>query len=291
MIFEPRLSPGNIEQFRRFIYRFYEQEGRDFFWRTNPEPYMVLVSEIMLQQTQTERVEQKLPVFLNHFPTLESLAVAPLSSVLSQWVGLGYNRRAKNLHACAQIIIREYGGQIPADPGVLVGLPGIGAYSAGSITAFAYNVPSVFIETNIRRVFIYHFFLSQSLHDYQGGPISDKQLYPLIHQTLDRENPRLWYYALMDYGARLKSLVHNPNRRSASYARQSVFQGSNRQVRGAVLRVLTREKLVQKKYMTDLLSRDLGYRVPVEKTMDVVQDLVAEGFLEYSTLTGEVRIV
>lgn len=218
--------------FQRFIYRFYDQRGRDFIWRRDTSPYIVFLSEFMLQQTQTSRVEQKLPEFLRVFPDFASLAAARLSQVLSLWQGMGYNRRAGYLHRSAQEVVQRYHGFLPEDPQLLRSLPGIGSYTSNSIPAFAYNRPTVFIETNIRRVYLHHFF-----HGQQG--VADGDLMPLIAETLDTLNPRRWYYALMDYGAYLSRIVINPNRRSRQYTKQSPFEGSVRQVRGAILRILT----------------------------------------------------
>lgn len=200
-------------------------------WRRSGDPYRVLVSEIMLQQTQVERVLQKYGEFINAFPDLESLSRAPLSKVLKAWQGMGYNRRALSLKKLAGIVAKEYGGKLPDDPAELVKLPGIGPYSASAVYTFVHNRPSLLIETNIRRVFI-HFFFNDRMD------VRDAEIMPLIEKTMDKKAPREWYYALMDYGVKLKKKVKNPNRRSAHYQKQSVFHGSTRQARGAVLRAL-----------------------------------------------------
>ena len=205
--------------------------GRQMPWRHIDDPYRIAVSEIMLQQTQVDRVRVKYAQFLERFPTLESLAAAPLADVLRVWQGLGYNRRAKFLKSMAQIIVSTYGGDFPRDPSVLKTLPGIGPGTAGSISAFAFNAPSVFIETNIRRVFIHFFFSNQA-------KVADKDILPLVARTVDVRRAREWYYALMDYGTLLAKTQINPNRRSKHYARQSRFEGSDRQVRGKILKEL-----------------------------------------------------
>jgi A/G-specific adenine glycosylase len=215
--------------FRERVWDYYHQFGRDLVWRHDPTPYQVLVSEVMLQQTQVARVQVKYDEWMSRFPTLEVLALASVSEVLASWQGLGYNRRGLWLHRAAQIIHSQYEGVVPSDPGILVTLPGIGPNSAGSIAAFAYDVPVVFIETNIRRVYLHEFF--PNAHD-----VSDAQLRPLIEATLDREFPREWYYALMDYGSHLGVSMPNPNHRSKAHRPQSKFEGSSRQVRGAILR-------------------------------------------------------
>ena len=200
-------------------------------WRETRDPYRILVSEIMLQQTQVDRVRAKYETFLATFPDLAGLAAAPLEQVLAAWQGLGYNRRAVALHRAARILAAEHRGLLPDDTAALVALPGIGAATAASIRAFAFDAPVVFIETNIRRVFIHEFFPGREA-------VADGELVPLVAAALDTRSPREWYYALMDYGAALARRVPNPNRRSRAYVRQSRFEGSDRQVRGAILRAL-----------------------------------------------------
>lgn len=253
-----------MDRFQAKIWDYYHRSGRhNLPWRLVLTPYGVLISEVMLQQTQVSRVLLKYPQWLEKFPDFTALAVATGPEVLAVWQGLGYNRRGLWLREAARRVVDEYGGVLPRDPAELVKLPGIGANTAGSIAAFAYNEPVVFIETNIRRVFINEFFAERvaiNAGDATGGdpdphgtsvstdgvptaagpaaPISDAQLRPLIADTLDREHPREWYWALMDYGAYLAKQVPNPNRRSKHYARQSKFEGSARQIRGEVLRQL-----------------------------------------------------
>ncbi len=219
-------------EFQKVILDYYTAMGRVFPWRSTNDPYAILVSEFMLQQTQTERVVEKYNRWLQVFPTVEALAAASLVQVLEQWVGLGYNRRARFLHESAKIIVQQYGGKVPAEPADLQTLPGIGTYTAAAVSTFAYNKPNTFIETNIRAVFIFFFFKEKTA-------VSDKEIFPVIEASLYAENPRLWYYALMDYGAELKKKVVNPNRKSRHYTKQSKFEGSIRQVRGALIRSLT----------------------------------------------------
>jgi A/G-specific adenine glycosylase len=188
----------------------------------------------MLQQTQVERVLEKYRVFITTFPDFSKLAGAPLKKLLAVWQGLGYNRRALALHRLAQKVIQEHEGNLPSDPAALLALPGIGKYTAGAVTAFAFNKPVVFMDTNIRRVYIHEFF-----HDREN--IHDDEISPFLQQTMDGKNPRKWYNALMDYGAMLKRGQVNPNRKSAHYTKQSTFENSNRQVRGRILKLLVKE--------------------------------------------------
>jgi A/G-specific adenine glycosylase len=187
----------------------------------------------MLQQTQVDRVTEKYREFLAAFPDFPSLAKAPAAKLLRIWSGMGYNRRALALKKLAQAVVTEHTGKLPSDPDILATLPGIGPYTAGAVAAFAFNKPVVFMDTNIRRVFIHEF-----LHDRRN--IHDDELLPLVHQTLDTKKPRKWYNALMDYGSMLKKEQVNPNKRSAHYTRQGPFENSNRQVRGRILKVLVK---------------------------------------------------
>ncbi len=146
------------ENFQSIIKDFYKTNKRTFPWRDTRDPYKILVSELMLQQTQTDRVIPKYIALLEQFPDFATLADTPLTDVLRLWSGLGYNRRAKYLHESAKIVAKEFGGKLPSDTKELLRLPGIGVYTAGAVQAFAFNMRAIFIETNIRRVFIHTFF-------------------------------------------------------------------------------------------------------------------------------------
>ena len=237
---ERNLTSEEVRKFRNMIYRYYGKHGRNLPWRLTSDPYHILVSEIMLQQTQVQRVMGKYEQFTRKFPDFPSLARSPLRMILKEWQGLGYNRRAMALKRIAQKVMKEFRGNLPASVETLITFPGIGRATASSIAAFAFHEPTVFIETNIRRVFIHSFF-----HDTSN--IKDVEILPLVEKTLDTSNPREWYYALMDYGVMLKKGYENPNRRSAHYQKQTPFQGSNRQVRGMILKVLTRESYISER--------------------------------------------
>ena len=209
-------------------------EGRRLFrpmpWRDDTRPYYVLVSELMLQQTQVDRVIPKFQAFIERFPDEHVLAAASLADVLTLWQGLGYNRRAKFLHVAAQQIVDQ--GGFPDTYKGLVALPGVGPNTAGAILAYAYNQPAIFVETNVRTVYLYHFFEgSDSVHD------SDMR--QKLIETIDDEHPREFYWSLMDYGSFLKRQGVGQNHRSKSYKKQSALEGSVRQVRGHIIRALT----------------------------------------------------
>ena len=245
-----------IKSFRALVMDYYAANKRDLPWRQTTDPYKIMVSEIMLQQTQVERVIPKYLSWIKRFPYIQSLAASSLREVLTYWSGLGYNRRGQNLWRTAQVLEREYAGSFDSfkaaenhkkDP--LTKLPGIGSYTAAAIRAFAFNQPIVMIETNIRTVYIHHFFAKRQ-------SVSDKELMPLIEATLYRDNPKDWYNALMDYGTHLKSTIGNMSKNSKSYAKQSSFAGSNRQLRGKILRQLLLQSPIDKALLRDSLNED-----------------------------------
>lgn len=239
-------------------------------WRETRDPYGILVSEIMLQQTQVDRVIGYYEKFLAQFPDIAALARAPLVDVLAAWQGLGYNRRALYLKRAMEEIATRHGGAVPCDPSVLAQLPGIGAGTAGAIAAFAFNTPVPFIETNIRRVYLHLFFPRRRA-------VPDAVLMPLIAQTMDRKNPREWYYALMDYGAILGTAhkcAKNPNRRSKHYTRQSKFVGSDRQIRGRIIALVLKEKHLDETALSAKLHTD------TKRIKNIVAVLLCEGLLK-----------
>jgi A/G-specific adenine glycosylase len=261
------LDVATIQAFRQHILSYYIYHGRhEMIWRHTANSYHILVSELMLQQTQVERVALKFPEFIAAFPDFSALAAAPLGQVLSSWQGMGYNRRAIALKQCAEKVQNEYGGILPDDIDILKTFPGIGPATAASICAFAFNAPVVFIETNIRRVFI-HFFFSDSPF------VTDNDILPLVRETLDVSNPRTWYWALMDAGAALKKSVPNPNRKSATYSRQKPFEGSDRKIRGIILKLLVTHQ--------ELEEEELFNAIPEasERVSRIISALEAEGFI------------
>ena len=244
-------------------------------WRCIDDPYAVLVSEVMLQQTQVARVEKHWTRFLGLFPTIDALAAAGTADVLAQWQGLGYNRRALALKRAAEVCAAERGGKIPDTAEELEALPGIGPATAAGVMAFAYNRPSVYIETNVRTVFLHELFPA-------CDKVSDRQLAPLVAATCPEDDARAWYYALLDYGAHLKTLVANPSRRSAHYTRQSAFEGSRRQKRAELVRIVLAEPGIGADELAerlDVFERAAGRDGVDAATFDsIVGDLVTEGF-------------
>jgi A/G-specific adenine glycosylase len=259
-------DPAGIHEFQGMVLGHYKKHGRKMVWRETNDPYQILVSEIMLQQTQVERVVVKFPEFIAAFPDFETLAHATLAHILTIWQGMGYNRRAIALQKCAFKVVEEFGGVLPSDQETLMTFPGIGQATAASVGAFAFNEPTVFIETNIRRVFIYFFF-------GDSDDVSDKEILPLAGLALYKENPRVWYWALMDLGTILKKNVVNPNRRSCHYKKQAPFEGSDRKIRGKILKILIRESPMSELELNTAVDEDPG------RTGTIIHTLCKEGFL------------
>lgn len=258
-----------IARFRKIIRKHYKEHGRHGLpWRKTRDPYKILVSEIMLQQTQVSRVEGYYGKFIKQFPDFRALARAKTKTVLRAWQGLGYNRRALLLKRLAEEVIKNHKGKLPRGRETLEKLPGVGKGTSGALCTFAFNEPEVFIETNIRRVFIHSFFQKKK-------KVTDAELARYIERSLDSAEPRVWYWALMDYGAALpktENLV-NPNRRSAHYKKQSVFKGSDRELRGKILRVLLSNRKISASSLINSLGGDPS------RNRKILHDLAHEGFI------------
>lgn len=239
----------------------------DLPWRNTRDPYAILVSEVMLQQTQVDRVRPYFERWMRRFPNVEALARAPLADVLKEWQGLGYNRRGKLLRECAQAVLVRHGGNVPRDRAQLLSLPAIGPYTAGAIRAFAFDEPDVFIETNIRSVIIHHFFP-------RSRKVPDAKLIPILTKALEGvESPREWYWALMDYGVLIKKKHPNPSRRSKHHVAQTPFEGSLRQLRGRILRRLLEGPIAQ-----SVLARE--HTTATHRIEKVLRAMKAEGLVE-----------
>jgi len=260
------LAPREIEEFQAMILAHYRAHGRrDLPWRKTKDPYRILVSEFMLQQTQVARVAGKFEPFIERFSDFASLARAPLRDVIRAWSGLGYNRRALHLRETARIVVSQFDGLLPRGFDDLRALPGIGAATAAEIMNFAFNEPRAFIETNVRAVYIHHFFPGKKR-------IADAEILPLVERTLDAKNPRRWFYAIMDYGVMLKKSSENPSRRSAHHAKQTRFEGSDRQARGLIVRSLAERRMSEAE-----LAKSTGLRV--SRVRAIVPGLVRDGLV------------
>ena len=254
---------------------------RDFPWRRTSDPYEVLVSEIMLQQTQVSRVALRWEPWLEEFPTIDALAAAPLEAVLRAWQGLGYNRRAIALKRTAEEVAERFGGELPSDEAALRSLPGIGPATASGVRAFAFGLPGVYLETNVRAVFLHELFA-----DRDG--VKDSQITPLVAAAVEEAvrqgiSARTWYYALLDYGAQLKRELPNPSRRSAHHAKQSRFEGSRRQKRAWLLRAVMAEPARDVESLAAELGvaeRNAGRDAPAaDLVLGILEELERDGFL------------
>lgn len=263
-----------------FMSRAWEEGGsayRDLPWRNISDPYAVLVSEVMLQQTQVSRVEGYWKRFLDAFPDAHALANAPTPQVLALWQGLGYNRRALALKRAAEQVVQDRDGIFPDAFNELTALPGIGPATAAGVMAFAYQKPAVYVETNVRAVFIHELFAD-------ADRVPDADLLPFVADTAVTADPRSWYYALLDYGAAIKKSGTNPTRASTSYTRQSTFAGSRRQKRAKLVRIalaspagITRAEAKQR--LDEAECADGREAVDDELFASLITDLMREGFL------------
>lgn len=270
------VSPERLEEFSATVWERGRELYRDLPWRDTHDPYAILLSEVMLQQTQVSRVMGRWEQWLETFPTIADLASAPLPPVLELWQGMGYNRRALNLKRCAEEVVAMHDGVVPSDKKALLGLPGIGPSTSAGVRVFAFRQPDMYLETNVRAVFIHELFPGRE-------SVADKELVSLVEATCPQDaRVRAWYYALLDYGAYLKKTMPNPTRRSKHYTRQSKFEGSHRQKRAYLLR-----RVIDDGLSTEDLARDLaqserasGRQEPsVEEVRAILDELEREGFV------------
>lgn len=275
-----KLDQKEIKQFQKTVWNYYKTSARhNLPWRTKINPYRIWISEVMLQQTQVDRVVNFFNTWMKSFPTIAKLAQASQIELLKHWKGLGYNSRAIRLKQTAQIIVNNNKGIFPSDYQQLQKLPGIGPYTAGAILAFAYNQPVTIIETNIRRVFIHHFFSDRN-------DVGDDEILQLVEKTIDIKNPKEWYWALMDYGSflgrtlNIKGKKYNPNVQSKHYTKQSKFAGSDRQIRGKILEIILQNNgtVSEQKLFNEIkiLSTDK------KRVQMVVSQMAKDGFLQIS---------
>jgi A/G-specific adenine glycosylase len=252
-------------EFQEFVLDWHEKCGRHMLpWRQTRDPYNVLVSELMLQQTQVTRVIPKYVTFIKKYPTVTKLADASLGDVLRLWQGLGYNRRAKFLLECAKEIKTKHKGTFPTTYAELLKLPGVGPYTASAICAFAYNQTVALLETNVRQVYIHHFFKTKA-------EVTDAEILEKVHRTLPAGQSRLWYAAVMDYGTHLKSMYGNNTQVIRGHTKQTQFKGSTREVRGAILRVLAKQPCSTAQLRAALLLYDITKIKPQLDTLTAEQ--------------------
>jgi len=254
---------------------------RDLPWRRTRDPYAILVSEVMLQQTRVSRVAPAFERWMLEFPTLDALAAAPLPVVLEAWQGLGYNRRAVSLKRAAEQVVATGRGELPDEEAALRELPGVGAATAAGIVAFAFGRPAVYLETNVRAVVLHELLGEES-------DVPDREVRALVSAAMEEAtrqgvSARDWYWALLDYGAHLKRTLPNPSRRSRHHTRQSRFEGSRRQQRARLLRaVLAAPGRRTEEYAADLAAaqREAGHEATSEgEVLGILEELADEGFL------------
>ncbi len=267
-----------IKKFKEIVWNYYKTSARhNLPWRKNINPYRIWVSEVMLQQTQVDRVIGFFDAWMKSFGTVAKLASASQIDILKQWKGLGYNSRAIRMKQAAQAIMNDYKGKFPNSYEELQKLPGIGPYTAGAISAFANNQPVAIIETNIRRVFIHHFFADHT-------EVRDEDILELVDKTLDQKKPREWYWALMDYGSflgrtlNIKGKKYNPNVQSKHYTKQSKFEGSDREIRSNILQLLLQNNnSISKTKLIKGINVFSGDEKRIEKIMSQMEK---EGYFE-----------
>lgn len=256
-----RINPKQIEVFQKKIMKFYEDHGRKLPWRYTKNPYYILVSEIMLQQTQVSRVIKHYQKWITTWPTIFNLADASFEAVLKQWIGLGYNRRAKYLHQTASIICQTYQGNVLDALKDYTALPGIGIYTSTAVRIFAANEDIVAIDTNIRRILIHEFHLPHT--------IAFAELKNIANHCLPKGHSRDWHNALMDYGA---LYLTSKKTGISPETKQSPFKGSDREIRGLILKQL----LIDAQNKEDLQEK---LTIPSSRLDRIISSLSEEGFL------------
>ncbi len=285
------LSLRHIVAIRRALLRWYKEKGRDLPWRHTRDPYKVLVSEIMLQQTQVDRVIPKYQAFLKVFPTVEKLARARRSGVIRLWAGLGYNRRAVYLHSAAKKVISDFGGVVPTTINQLRTLPGVGEYTAGAVAAFAGGSAEAFLDTNIKRVVGRLFFNTKS----RRLP-AEKKLFAYAQSLVptQKDESYFWHHALMDLGATI-CVASNPKCdacplrtscpfppfrnaiKKSHYAKhQPAFKDSDRFWRGMILTILREHP--KGIVLSSLLSR---IAIPKRRMLLLLRGLERDGLLSH----------
>jgi A/G-specific adenine glycosylase len=274
------LSPTQIKHFQKKILTWYEEHQRDLPWRKTRDPYHILVSEIMLQQTQVTRVIPKFEAWLSMLPTVKELAVAPTVTVLTLWSGLGYNRRALNLKKTAQIISEKYDGRFPQNEKALMALPGIGIYTARAVLCFAFDQQVAVVDTNVKKVILTQLFRSfpEEIRLGDGSStqndlkIDEKMIMTIAEQILPHGKAYEWNQALMDYSSTVlkKEKIHIP--------KQSKFIGSRRYYRGRVLKVLLEKKSVPIEELGSLIKN--GFAAHDQEWLEkLLGELINEGFI------------
>jgi A/G-specific adenine glycosylase len=262
----------DIPAFQDQILTWYDTFKRDLPWRGDPDPYHILVNEIMLQQTQVDRVIPKYLAFLERFPTLQSLAEASVADVVRQWQGLGYNRRALNLKRAAETACRDHGCRLPETVEELERFPGIGKYTARAIASFAFGLQVPVVDTNVRRI----------LSGFVGRDLTDRETWELAERLLPAGRAADWNQALMDYGALVKKAT--PRRTGKP---TEPFATTNRFWRGRIVDALRDSGRLSMDGLLDALpysNRD------DERVRGLVRTLHEEGLVQYDVALDAVEL-
>lgn len=238
----------NSKQLQSKILSWYKENKRDLPWRRTSDPYKILVSESMLQQTQVDRVIPKYLAFLKAFPSVSALASAKTGDVVTLWSGLGYNSRAVRLQKAAQVIKKDFKGKFPKDRDVLLALPGIGPYTANAVLSFAFNLPFPCVDTNIRRILLHELHLPEST--------SFSELYSIAKSLIPEGKSCIWHNALMDYGS---AVLTSKKTGIKALTKQSKFLHSRRWYRGQIMKVLVKEKKVTVLFLSKLFKKDVSF--------------------------------
>jgi A/G-specific adenine glycosylase len=250
-------SPERIREFQKKVFSFYRKYGRELPWRKTTDPYKILLSELMLQQTQVNRVILYYEKWISRWPTIHALASASLAEVLQAWMGLGYNTRAINLHKAARKIVTKFGNDVLEAMKQYKEIPGVGRYTSQAVQIFSTNANLVTVDTNIRRIFIKEFNLPEK--------VSDKALWELAERCLPRGKSRDWHNALMDYGALFLTAKKTGIKPKTQ---QSKFEGSDRQIRARILRCLLKEKMSLSELEKTVRIEQIRLRQILDKMMN-----------------------
>lgn len=266
-----KLSTGRIVSFQHKIFSWWTTHKRDLPWRHTRDPYKIMVSEVMLQQTQVLRVIAKYREFIEVFPTVFDLAKASPAQVLRVWKGMGYNRRALYLQKAAKAIVEIYHGIFPENERELVKLPGLGTYTARALLVFAYGQDVPLVDTNIRQIIIHFFFNDQPQKESVIGDVAG--------QLVSKGKSWEWHQALMDYGALRLARARSGSLTKVSRKTSIPFKDSNRFYRGRIIDRLREGDIQERKLESEFKKK---YRKPNDFLKAILQGLEADGLISRS---------
>ncbi|MHA2252598.1 MAG: Fe-S cluster assembly protein HesB [Candidatus Kariarchaeaceae archaeon] len=258
------IEQQRISQFHEMLFSWWADNKRQFPWRDTTDPYKIMVSEFMLQQTQAIRVIPKFLLFTEKYPDLQTLSEADKKELLTIWSGLGYNRRAIWLQQAAGELLKFE--PFPQDPVVLRKLRGVGSYTSRAIPIFAFNADLVTVDTNIRRILIYEGFAQEES--------SERELYEIAENLLPMGKSRDYHSALMDYGALSKT---SKVTKISSINKHAPFKGSTRDFRGKIIKCLTKRKGLSRRDLQEKCS------IPGNEIIKILQGLIDDELIQYKS--------